>query len=47
MCFPVKFAKFLRAPFFNRAPPLAASVDSIQFLANVPILYSLKTPENF
>ena len=24
-CFPVKFAKFLRTPFFNRAPPVAAS----------------------
>ena len=25
MCFPVNFAKFLRTPFFNRTPPVAAS----------------------
>ena len=25
-CFPVKFAKYLRTPFFYRTPPVAASV---------------------
>ena len=25
-CFPVKFAKFLRSPFFHRTLPVAASV---------------------
>ena len=24
-CFPVNFVKFLRTPFFNRTPPVAAS----------------------
>ena len=26
-CFPVKFAKFLRPPFFYRIPPMFASID--------------------
>ena len=30
-CFLVKFAKFLRTPFFYRAPPVAASVSLIIF----------------
>ena len=31
-CFPVNFAKFLRALFFYRTPPVAASSGWIQFI---------------
>ena len=41
-CFPAKFANFFRT-FFCRTPPVAASVNSDPFLANVPVLYP---PEN-
>ena len=30
-CFPVKFAKFLRTPFFNRTPALAASMQRLDY----------------
>ena len=29
-CFPVKFAKFFRTPFFYRTPPVAASVNLLE-----------------
>ena len=33
--FPVNFAKFLRTPFFYRTPPVSASDDNSEGLANV------------
>ena len=32
MCFPVKFGKSLKTPFFHRTPPVAASLFSILIL---------------